>query len=520
LWETYQQLKGRLTGWTPTLQQEIATHCTAISKGEFVWAGEQLYQSVEKHMQSLNPESIGYKNSRIFLKKLRLLLANADHFRAVFQKYLPGNKFTSAVARLFTHLKTAQKHKIRRLFTALRGVVALTFARIYNTSGGATGQFKSVFTPDICVIRPYKSKNRTKSHLPMNLLFNKYVIERQAYPGKMKVTTKGKEVKAYLTNKEASELLKKGEPIWLGLPIYSSDQLQNGVLRGRKKATFWFRLCASPKIRDCLNRGSQVKSIRLNVPRGPTGKIVADVTLTATDPSVFAHSGTFIEAWDQLFGAMAFPFGDYISADFNRIGKYIIAVATSQQEIDLMRPPNMMKNFQEAYDRLEKIRRIEIPNIMRKLDSGRGSPQKRGRWKGQLTLLHQRRDRVMTEMKRLALMVYLYMIYRTGARYAAWDGIQGISTRGKKGKLAIGITYLPKDKKLYDTFLEWALDLKEQEILPNYKETRIVTPYTSQYCSECYTQGRGLRKTRAKTLAYDEYNCTDPLWLWRQSPFK
>jgi hypothetical protein len=415
LWGTYQQLKGRLKGWTPTLQQEIAKHCTEINKEVFVQAGEQLYHSVEKRMQSLNPESIGYKNSHTFLKKLKLLLANADHLRAVFQKYLPGNKFTSAVARLFTHLQTAQKHKIPRLFTILRGVVALTFARIYTTSGGATGQFKRVFTPDICVIRPYKSKNRKKSHLPVNLLFNKYVIERQAYPGTTKVTTKGKEVKAYLTNKEATELLKKGEPIWLGLPIYSADQLQEGVLRGRKKATFWFRLFASPKIHACLNRGAQVKSIRLNVPRSPTGKIVADVTLIATDPLAFAHRGTFIETWDRLFGTMAFPSGDYLGADFNRIVKYLIAVATSQQEIDLTRPLNMMKTFQEAYNRLEKIRRIEIPNIMRKLDSGSGRSKKRARWKGQLTLLHQRRDRMMTEMKRLALMVYLYLIYRTGA---------------------------------------------------------------------------------------------------------
>jgi hypothetical protein len=170
----------------------------------------------------------------------------------------------------------------------------------------------------------------------------------------------------------------------------------------------------------------------------------------------------------------------------------------------------MMKPFQEAYDKLEKIRRIEIPNIMRKLDSGKGTPKKRGRWKAQVTLLHRRRDRIMTEMKRQALMVYLYLIYRTGASYAAWDGIQGISTRGKKGALATGVTYLPKEKRLYETFLEWAKDLKAQGLLPKYQETRIVSPYTSQVCSECYIQGRGLRKTRANTIAYDAFKCTDP----------
>ncbi len=510
LWATYQALKMRIKGWTPVLQQEIAKQCTNISREIFVQAGEQLYQSVEDTMNSLDAGSIGYKNSRTFLKKLRLILDNADHFRAVFQHYLPGNKFTSAVAKLFTHLKAVKNHRITRLFTALRGIVALTFARIYDTSG-ATGQFKSVFTPDNCVVRPYASQKRTKSHLPLNLLFNKYVIERQAYPGKTNITKKGKEVKAYLTNKEATELLKKGEPIWLGLPIYSPDQLQEGVLRGRKKATFWFRLCASPKIRDCLNRGAQVKSIRLNVPKGPTNKIVADIILTASDPSAFAHWGKFITAWDRQFGAPAFPSGDYIGADFNRIGKYLIAVATAEQELDLARPPNMMKKFQKAYDQLEKIRKIEIPNIMRKLASGKGSPQQWGRWKTQVTLLHQRRDRIMTEKKRQALMVYLYMIYRTGASYAAWDGIQGITTRGKTGALATSVDYMVKEKVLYDTFLEWVSDLKEQGLLPKYKGSRIVTPYTSHICSECYTQGRGLRKTRAKNIAYDEFKCTDPV---------
>jgi len=509
LWATYQVLKMRLKGWTPTLKQEIVIHCTDIGGEVFVQAGEQLCQSVEDTMKSLDPGSIGYKNSRIFLKKLRLILTNVGHFGAVFTHYLPGNKFTSAVARLFTHLKPAKNHRITRLFTALRGIVALAFAHIYDTSG-ATGQFKRVFTPDNCVVRPYKSKKRTRSHLPLNLLFNKYVIERQTYPGKKKLNNNGKEVNKYLTNKEATELLKRGEPIWLGLPIYSPDQLQEGVLRGRKKATFWFRLCASPKLHDCLNRGAQVKSIRLNVPKGPTNKIVADIILTASDPSAFAHWGKFITAWDRQFGALAFPSGDYIGVDFNRIGKYLIAAATAGQEFDLTRPPNIMKKFQKAYERLEKIRRREIPNIMRKLDSGKGSPKKRGKWKAQVTLLHQRRDRVMTEMKRLALMGYLYLIYRTGASYAAWDGIQGISTRGKKGALATGVTYLPKEKGLYDIFLEWAKDLKEQGFLPNYKGTRIVSPYISQCCSECFAQGRGLRKTRAKTIAYDEFKCTDP----------
>jgi len=89
LWRTYQTLKRKFKGWTPALQQEIDKHCTDISKEVFAQAGEQLCQSVEDTMKSLDPESIGYKTSRTFLKKLRLILANADHFRAVFQHYLP-----------------------------------------------------------------------------------------------------------------------------------------------------------------------------------------------------------------------------------------------------------------------------------------------------------------------------------------------------------------------------------------------------------------------------------------------
>ncbi|MBD3230069.1 MAG: hypothetical protein GF329_17960 [Candidatus Lokiarchaeota archaeon] len=247
----------------------------------------------------------------------------------------------------------------------------------------------------------------------------------------MKINKKGKKVKDYLNNEDATELLRHGKPIWLGLPIYAPKQLEAGLRR--KRGTFWFRVLATNKIRHCMERGAKLKSIRLNVPSGPTYKVVVDLILEAPDRTSFMHRGKFIEERGKKFMHLSFPKDEFIGSDFNRLGTYMIAVGSSIQEIDLTAGmgENLMRTFEVAHERLEKIRTIEIPNITRKLETHSVGPEKTGRLKAQLTLLHKRREHVMKEMKRLTLMVYLYVIHKTGANYAAWDGVQGISTRGK-----------------------------------------------------------------------------------------
>ncbi len=512
---SYQRLRRHVPSFPRALQRRIGVHITDVSGRAFKQGAETLLQRVQENLQTLPPNSSAHSNTKTFLKKVQLILKYWKTFSSLFQNYLPGNRFTFTVARLFSQLLPMKRARITHLFTALRGIVALTFARIYPS---ATGQFQSVFTPDYCVTRPYKGKMRKKAHLPANLLFNKYVVERQAYPNQTKakdvvIEEQGKKIKQkriikdYLSNADATELLKAGRPIWLGLPIYAPNQLVGNLIQGNKKGTFWFRLFATSKIRECLERGAQVQDLRLNVPQGPTLKIVVDVILTAPDPSAFQHRGQFLKALDRRYRTHSFPQGKYLGSDLNPLGEHMLALATTAQELDLA---PLMASFKAARIRLERIRKIEIPNVQRKLDLGKGTPKQQGIWKKQLSCLHRRRQRIIVDFKRQALMIYLYGLYRTEAEYASWDGIQGMTTRGKRGQLPIEITYMLLQKGSYECFTEWAADLQAQGALPHYQETQVVSPYTSQVCSEHLARGRGMKQTRAKNIPYHDFVCTDP----------
>ena len=128
-----------------------------------------------------------------------------------------------------------------------------------------------------------------------------------------------------------------------------------------------------------------------------------------------------------------------------------------------------------------------------------------------MTLLHRRRKRVLQTLRdRKSIMLYLYGLHRTGAAYAAWDAVQGISTHGTKGTLAMAVTTMPKKSSLYILFQNWANDLQAQGFLPHYRETRLIPPVSREICAQCVSKGRGLRKTRVKNLPWDEFRCTDP----------
>ncbi|MBD3230028.1 MAG: hypothetical protein GF329_17735 [Candidatus Lokiarchaeota archaeon] len=68
---------------------------------------------------------------------------------------------------------------------------------------------------------------------------------------------------------------------------------------------------------------------------------------------------------------------------------------------------------------------------------------------------------------------------------------------------------MPKRKELFSEFRRWAPDLKKQGILTRFQEVRIISPYTSQVCSEHLARGHGIKKTRKKGAPYDRFECTD-----------
>jgi len=501
---SYRGLRKRVREWPGALQEALDARVTCIDPGVLAAAVSSLRGSVEGVMERLDGNSRGYKNCRTFLRKVSLLEGHAGKMRVIYGNFLPGNRYTRSAAVLTALQEDVRATGVKRLYTALQGVAALAFARIHPE---ATAEFESVYTPDNCTTRPYTSKNRKKRHLPANMIFNKYVALRKAHPGATCINKNGKEKEKFLDNPGATELFRRGDPVWLGLSIYSPGQFREGKLTGQKKATFWFQLFATEKMRECIERGAVVESIRLNVPRGPTRKIVADVILSSADPAAFARRAGFIGAFDREHGGAEFPEGEYLGSDFNRIGGFTVALSTEERELDL-RAAGLMR-LQEEFARKRKIYRKQLlPALQRNLEAGEGRDGKERRRNAEQTLLHRRAANLKRQSELDLQMIYLYTAYRTGARHCSWDGVAGLEPRGKKGALADAITGMPKRKGLYREFTGWAADLAAGGDLPMYKSTRVMKPFSSAACSECFRRTGKLKRTRAAGIPYDDFRCS------------
>ena len=104
-------------------------------------------------------------------------------------------------------------------------------------------------------------------------------------------------------------------------------------------------------------------------------------------------------------------------------------------------------------------------------------------------------------------MVYLYAIYKSNARHASWDGIEGITTRGKKKNFAISVQYLPNNLDQFKIFCEWLDDLKFNELIDVNTKIHLTSPYTSAVCPKCYSKSGKLNKNRNKRTDYHEFKC-------------
>jgi hypothetical protein len=484
-------------------------HLHVLTIQEVLEGLKELIGQVSEVQATFPARSSSHGNCQGFLNKLEFikgkLITSSSELQELFNNFIIGNRFTSSIARFLSH-----GSRYRKLFTALRGIFALTLARKQSS---AIDQFLSAFSPDSCLTFPFCSTRRKKTHLPVNLIFNKYIIQKKAHPSS----------EEYLTNKSdpmkpnVTDLFKEGNAIWLGLPIYSPSQEAEfqKVLEGTKLSTFrkgllWFQVLPSKKIIESLARGAQVRDIRLNIPSGPTKKITMDIVLSASERSAFQHKGKFLEVWDENQESLRIPTHEIIGVDFNRIGPHMVSTANPDQEHDLS---TMMKSYQDIHKKLKKIRNWELPHVQAQLDRGidkKGillTDKKRGRLESQLSLLHRRSERIMKEAKRQSLMIYLYLGWKSQASYFGWDKITGISTRNKNGALAQAITYLPKEKRLFTEFKQWVGDLKQQGFLPSYIDTIPVHPFTSQVCAECFQTTGEQARSRKKGICYHEFTC-------------
>ena len=488
-------LSARFVQWPDELQDTIDTRSTPFSINEIHAAGEKLRKLVEAKSLLLEPGSHVAHNTRWFIDNITAILDGLPELEPIiFKQFMPGAKFTGAVTKLLARTMAVKNHGRKKLFTALRGIVALAFATRYP---GATATLERAFVPINCVTRPFTSTNRKKQHLPINLIFNKYVIERKAHPSDPK----------WLNNEDATAILARGDPIWLGIPIYSPDQLGSATkqLSGNRKGVFWFQLVPTKGIIQRLNRGARLETIRLNPPAGADRKIIADVILSADDHVPFQRSSAFIDELDALHGTKCFPRDDFIGLDLNALGPHALAVGTPCSRISLLDEGDLMAPLVKAANRIRAISG-EIGRLQAALaatpDAGRV-----GRMQGQLSLLFRRRARLRDDAERRVLKLYLYCIHRTGAVHAGWDAL-AIDTRGTRGTLATAITYMPKRRDLMDELAAWASDLQSAGLLPRFKDVVPVSPYTGQTCDECFAATGRQGRTRKKGIPYHSFECT------------
>ncbi|MHA2368399.1 MAG: hypothetical protein ACXADX_06235 [Candidatus Hodarchaeales archaeon] len=486
-------LQGKIV-FSQEMREKVAAVTSSIDLTLFVQLTGELSDKIREHMAAFEEGAPCYKRTQTFLHKLVLLKAHMAAFQILLHNYLPGNRYTASAAKIILHTLNEEgknRRGIKRLFTALRGVIAPAFAHLYPE---ATAQFGDQFTPDHCVTRPFTSTRKNpKKYLPLELKSPKYVILRKKDPTE----------KRYLNTQDTTELFKTNHPLWVGFNLYTPDQFRaNGTLNGRHKGTLWFRLFPTKKIRECVQKGAVVKAIRLNVPRGATNKMVADIILGATSRTPFRHSVRFLQRWEAQFPNIIIPKSIYLGQDLNRLGKDMLALGTDQRELDISA---LMAEFDREYQKLELFRQKLIPALQRNLI--RKKDGKNGRRKTEITNLHNKRGKIMHEYNQRVLMVYLYAIWKAHARHVAWDGIEGLTSRGKKGAFAAAVQSLPNNRDQFALFHDWLDDLQHLKILLPETQIHVVSPFTSAVCPLCYAKSGKRNKNRDKTTTYHEFKC-------------
>ncbi len=517
---------------TPSLQQIIRqlgvhTLLRSISPSEFLESAKMLGKEVRHSIEVLPKTSNQHRNAQIYLNKIEAFvsqiefeLAESDPNQKVLSRALQNftlGRYAYSICKVIRYLPNFRKYA--RLFTAFRDVTAFALTKKFKN---AITAFNEVFTPDNCLTPPFTSKrralktkneNRRKSrYLPV--FYNRFVTPRD--PLKTHSQTVASVTSLFIEEK----------PFLIGIPIYTLNQFNNNARKNPyKKDTFYFNVFPTKKMIHAVRNGAIVRDMLIHPPCGASRTIDISITFSSTNPEAFTHRGNFLSDWDRKFknskvlssvkcyrGKISyhgFPSSKYLGVDFNRIGEYLVALGTPEGELDIR---SLTKSFKAAYKKLELYRKKEIPSLQRSIEreESKHIPNKAkiGRLKVQIQFLHRKRNNIATEVKRQALMLYVYIAKKIGANFVSWDGIESISTKGKKGNLAQSISYLPRRKDLYDYFIKLINDLKSHQLLPNITHVITVSPFTSSVCGDCTLKnGNELSKTRSPTSDYDFTTC-------------
>ena len=180
----------------------------------------------------------------------------------------------------------------------------------------------------------------------------------------------------------------------------------------------------------------------------------------------------------------------------------MLALGTDHRELDIA---ELMGDFDRASRKLAVFGNKVIPNLQRNITHK--ADCKNGRRQTELTNVHKKRGQIMREANQRVLMVYLYTIWKAQPRYVAWDDIEGLTPRGKKGEFAVAIQTLANNRAQFPLFCDWLADLQRLGLVSSETQIHPVSPFTSAVCPRCYAKSGRRKRTRAKTTAYHEFKC-------------
>lgn len=200
--DSYTKLKEKIE-LSNEITKKIDTFTSNISKDRIIGWSVKLKNKIAEEIRNLDKISVRYKRSITFLNKLDMLIKNIDEFKELLQNYLPGNRYTSSASKIIIYRlnrEAKNTRRTKRLFTALRGVIAPAFAELYSE---ATAMFWEEFTPDNCITRPFTSNRKNKKYLPLELKSPKYVILRKKNPNNHQT----------INNEEITDVFMQNKPV-------------------------------------------------------------------------------------------------------------------------------------------------------------------------------------------------------------------------------------------------------------------------------------------------------------------
>ena len=509
-------LEASFPGWNDDARGLIDRHSTRIDAGMFERAARLLSLRVHGTIARKGPGSAAASNCKTFLRKINLVTGLGDVLQPFLDRHVAGTTYTKSIATLLPSLEGIRESRMTRLRSTLRGIVAIACETLHPETKDIL--LSAMADPETCVTRPYMSSNRKKTMIPLELHLNKYIVVRKVHPESFKIAyeeNKKKHVirETFATGKDMTRLMAAGEPVWLGIPIYTPDQFDTtrGIRDQVRLDRYWLQVIPTKKIIECLQRGARVKLLRLNPPRGPTRKIIVDVILEGGNREPFRHRTRFIRAMGRRHSTKPFPCAGFMSMDINAKGAKVITVGTDECKIDLTAGSghDMMELFVHFKKTIDNLL-VERGKLQAAIEMTRGKERREklhGRQVTELQCINNRIGTVHAQQDREMVHLYAYLVNRIGAKHVGWDGID-VTTRGTSGTLARAVTYMPKRKGLYHEFSETCGDLAAENLLPNLEGIHVANPYTSQVCDECLLKTGVAKRTRDSSTPYHRFKCT------------